>query len=164
MTQFPGIVSETVVSGIFPYANNTPVAGMLVGPPLISIFLAPANIGKATPVPAGYTSYQFSPNLWFGVSINAPFGLSENFPDNLGRPLLCGGPQLLKTYNATPSIAWQINDWISVGAGVQIQYAKASFKKACRGPPVCLPRGYRRYGFQATLQRHWLGPMVPPLA
>src|SRR6476660_10295684 len=34
MTQIPGVVSETVVSGIFPYANNTPVSGALVGPPL----------------------------------------------------------------------------------------------------------------------------------
>ena len=31
----------------------------------------------------------------------------------------------LKTYNATPSFAYRINDMISVGVGVQIQYAKA---------------------------------------
>ena len=33
MTQFQGIVSETDVSGIFPYASNTPLAGTLAGPP-----------------------------------------------------------------------------------------------------------------------------------
>ena len=33
----------------------------------------------------------------------------------------------LTTFNATPSVAYRINDWISVGAGVQIEYAKAQF-------------------------------------
>ena len=29
----------------------------------------------------GYTSYQISPNLWLGLGINAPFGLSVSFQD-----------------------------------------------------------------------------------
>lgn len=142
MTQFQGIVSETDVSGIFPYASHTPTAGTFVGPP----FNLPgtSNVGNATPLPAGYTSYQFSPNLWFGLSINAPFGLSENIPDAwAGRNY--SGQALLKTYNATPSIAWRINDWISVGAGVQIQYAKASFEFGLPFPPPGV-------GSQATLR------------
>ena len=36
------------------------------------------------------------------------------------------GTTFLRTYNASPSIAYRLNDWISVGVGVQIQYAKAS--------------------------------------
>jgi len=136
MTQFQGIVSETDVSGIFPYASHTPTAGTFVGN-----LPGTSNVGNATPLPAGYTSYQFSPNLWFGLSINAPFGLTESFPDAwAGRNY--AGQSLLKTYNATPSIAWRINDWISVGAGVQIQYAKASFEFG-------LPTGV---GAQATLR------------
>jgi long-chain fatty acid transport protein len=153
MTQVPGVVSETVVSGIFPYANNTPVSGALVGPPLNFNLPGTENIGQATLVPAGYTSYQLSPNLWFGVSINAPFGLSENFPDNWAGRFYASGPQLLKTYNATPSLAWQINNWISVGAGVQIQYAKAEFQKGLvGGPPFGLPGGIGGTGSTATLE------------
>jgi long-chain fatty acid transport protein len=132
MTQFSGVVSETDVSGIFPYASNTPTSGLLVGPPFN--LGGTSNVGNATLVPAGYTSYQLSPNLWFGVSINAPFGLSENYPDNWAGRFYASGDQLLKTYNATPSLAWQINNWISVGAGVQIQYAKASFQKGLPAP------------------------------
>jgi Outer membrane protein transport protein (OMPP1/FadL/TodX). len=30
-----------------------------------------------------------------------------------------------KTYNATPSFTYQLNNWLSIGPGVQIQYAKA---------------------------------------
>jgi long-chain fatty acid transport protein len=124
MTQFQGIVSETDVSGIFPHASNTPTGGTLAGPPFN---LPGALIQEPSGLIAGYTSYQFSPNLWLGMSINAPFGLNINYPDAwAGRNY--GGQTLLKTYNATPTIAWRINDWISVGAGVQIQNAKASLE------------------------------------
>ena len=57
------------------------------------------------------------------MAINAPFGLSMNFPDRWAGRDFGAGPTNLHTYNATPSIAYRINDWISVGAGVQIQYA-----------------------------------------
>ena len=140
MTQFQGIVSETDVSGLFPYSSNTPLAGSSLLP---AGFPGTSNVANAAFVPAGYTSYQLSPSLWLGLSINAPFGLSENFPDFwAGRDY--GGQTLLKTYNATPSIAWRINDWISVGAGVQIQYAKASLERGIgpghrRATPVCRP-------------------------
>ena len=126
MTQVPGIQSENGVTGIFPFASNTPLAGsFLAGPPFN--FGGTNNTGEAGLVPSGYTSYQLTPDLWLGVSINAPFGLSTNFPDVwAGRPY--AGSTTLKTYNAAPSFAYRFNDWISVGAGVQIQYASADLR------------------------------------
>ena len=94
--------------------------------PALLPFGGVSNSGEMAFVPNGYTSYQLSPNLWMGLSINAPFGLSVSTPDRwAGRNY--SGDSLLKTYNATPSIAYRINDWISVGVGVQLQYAKAEF-------------------------------------
>ena len=77
----------------------------------------------------------------------------------------------LKTYNATPSIAYRINDLISVGVGVQIQYAKADLSHCvtapCRrlgplaesvGPRLGL-RLHRRRHLDADADddhRHWL--------
>jgi long-chain fatty acid transport protein len=122
MTQFPGMTIESGLSGIFPFAGHTPVAGAFV-PALPGT----NNVGEAAPVLAGYGSYQLNPNMWLGVSLNTPFGLSENFPDNwAGRNYATNGA-LLATYNAAPSIAYRINDWISVGVGAQIQYARANF-------------------------------------
>jgi long-chain fatty acid transport protein len=122
MTQFQGIVSENGVTALIPKASHTPQAGTSA---TWLPFGGVSNSAEMALVPSGYTSYQMSPNLWLGLSINAPFGLSVSFP-----PLWAGknysGDSLLKTYNATPSIAYRINDWISIGAGVQIQYAKAS--------------------------------------
>jgi len=125
MTQIPGMAIESGVSGIFPFASNTPTSGFFVGPP----FSLPGtdNVGSAAAVFAGYASYQLNPNLWFGMSINAPFGLSENFPDAWAGRNYATGSTLLATYNAAPSIAYRISDLISVGVGAQIQYAKANF-------------------------------------
>jgi long-chain fatty acid transport protein len=119
MTQVPGIQSEAVLSGIMPYAANTPNA--------TSSFFALGGTGDTATdalVPSAYFSWQFKPNLWLGLSVNSPFGLSAGFPDNwAGRTY--AESSSLKTYNATPSFAYQINNWLSIGAGVQIQYAKA---------------------------------------
>ena len=151
MTQVPGIVSETDVSGIFSYANNTPTAGVLSGPPFS--FPGTSNVAEAAPVLAGYTSYQLSPNIWLGLSINAPFGLSLNFPDPWAGRFYASGTELLKTYNATPSLAWRINDWISVGVGVQIQYAKSIFEIGLPGGPgTPLPGGLGGVGSTSTLR------------
>ena len=150
MTQVPGLVSETSITGLLPYSSNTPTAGSLVS----AGFPGTSNVAEAAFVPSGYTSYQFSPNLWLGMSINAPYGLSVNFPDNwAGRDY--AGNTLLRTYNATPSIAWRINDWISVGAGVQIEYARATLEKGI-GPGGLIPPGVQGtlrgtgYGVGAT--------------
>ncbi len=78
-------------------------------------------------MPAAYYSWQFNPQLWLGLSVNSPFGLSVNFPDAWAGRNYAAGSSSLTTYNATPSFAYRINDMISIGAGVQIQYAKADF-------------------------------------
>jgi long-chain fatty acid transport protein len=131
MTRLPGIVSETNLAGVFPFAKHAPVAGTYV-PALPGT----SNVGDAAALLAGYTSYQLNPNLWLGVSLNAPFGLSEGFPDAwAGRNYAAGGA-LIQTYNAVPSLAYRFSDWISVGAGVQIQYAKAHFSRGLPTPPA----------------------------
>ena len=77
----------------------------------------------------GYFTYQFTPNLWLGMSLNSPFGLSASFPDVwAGRDYAANSSKLV-TYNAAPSLAYRFNDWISVGIGAQIQYAKATLNK-----------------------------------
>ncbi len=126
MTQVPGLQSESVLSGIIPYTANTPGAGSdLFG------FGGTDNIAKSALVPSSYYSWQVNPQLWLGLSINAPFGLSETYPNIwAGRDYAASGTSL-KTYNGTPSLAYRINDMISVGVGVQIQYAKVNLT---RGP------------------------------
>jgi long-chain fatty acid transport protein len=127
MTQQAGFQSESVLSGILPYSANTPTSAAGLGTSLA--LGGTGNVAHAAIVPSIYYSYQFNDKLWLGLSVNSPFGLSETFPDNwAGRQIAAGGENLT-TYNATPSIAYKLNDWISVGAGVQIQYAKLNFSQ-----------------------------------
>jgi len=72
--------------------------------------------------------------MWLGLSVNSPFGLSVSFPTVWAGGQYAAGSSYLKTYNATPSFAWRINDMISVGVGVQVQYAKADLSH-CFGAP-----------------------------
>ena len=146
MTQFQGIVSENGFTGIFPKTSHTPQVGTF---PALLPLGGVSNSGEMGFVPNGYTSYQMSPNLWLGLSINAPFALSVSFPDRwAGRNY--AGDSSIKTYNATPSIAYRINDWISIGAGVQIQYMKAEFASGLTSPGQDLALKGHGYGFGAT--------------
>ncbi len=88
-------------------------------------------------VPGSYFSYQLNalnPNIWLGLSINAPFALSASFPDVWAGRDYGAHDSNVRSYNAAPSIAWRINDWISLGAGVQIQYFKATLNKGISLP------------------------------
>ena len=126
MTQVAGFQSESVLSGILPYSSHTVTSGTFAA------FGGADNSGIAALVPASYLSYQVNQQLWLGLSINAPYGLAVRFPDRwAGRNY--AESSKLQTYNATPTIAYHINNMISVGAGVQIQYGKADLAK---GIPV----------------------------
>jgi long-chain fatty acid transport protein len=130
LTQVPGVQSESVISGILPYSANTPTSG-----PLLAAG-GTGNVAHAALVPSSYYSYQFNQKLWLGLSVNAPFGLTETFPDFwAGRDYAAGGDHL-STYNAAPTVAYQFNNWLSVGVGAQIQYADAAFTQGLGGTPT----------------------------
>ena len=80
-----------MLSGILPSSANTPdrrhAAGVLgLG--------GTGNTAKDALVPAGYYSWQFRPDMWLGLSVNSPFGLSVTFPDRwAGRDYAAGGSQ-----------------------------------------------------------------------
>ncbi|HEY1473363.1 MAG TPA: outer membrane protein transport protein [Pseudolabrys sp.] len=118
MTQIPGLQSESVLTGIMPSSTHTVNSGTFAA------FGGAGDSGIDALVPASYYSWQLTPQLWVGLSINAPFGLSVRFPDMwAGRTY--AEDTVLKTYNGAPTVAYQVNNWLAVGAGVQIQYAKA---------------------------------------
>lgn len=85
-----------------------------------------------TPVPNGYVSVQYDNNLWFGVGVSAPFGLANEYDDDW-----FGRYDSIKTELAVidiqPTIAYKVNDALSVGAGLNIQYADAELTNAANG-------------------------------
>lgn len=131
MTQFAGVQSSSSYTAFLPSVKNTPTSGTYAS--LGGTF----NTYQAALIPAGYMSYQLSPNLWLGMSLNSPFGLSVGFPETWAGRDYAAGDTSLRTYNVAPSIAYRFNDWISVGVGVQIQYAKAALN---HGVSVFVPQ------------------------
>ena len=150
MTQFGGIQTEASVSGIIPYAAHHPLSGSTLIP---LGFGGTSDTGKDALVPSAYASWQIKPDLWLGLSVNSPFGLSVGFPNVWAGRDYAANDSSLKTYNATPSIAYRFNDLISVGAGVQIQYAKATLNQGITAPPNLLIKNLDGngwgYGFTA---------------
>jgi len=86
-------------------------------------------------IPNGYLSWALNKDLYLGVGLSGPFGLITDYGDSW-----VGGAQALKfeikTYNINPSIAWRVNDKLSVGGGVNWQRLEAEYERiaAVAGP------------------------------
>ena len=119
ITQIPGWGLEANATGILGRQDQNPAAGStLLG------FGGANDTGSPALLVSGYTTWQINPNLWLGLSTNSPFGLSTTFPDMwAGRTFALSSS--LMSYNATPSVALRINEWLSVGLGAQLQLAQA---------------------------------------
>ena len=98
------------------------------------------NGGNATPpavTGANYAMWDFSPDLKFGLAVTAPFGLATDYADGW-----VGRYQGLRTeitdLNFQPSVAYQINEHLSIGLGWQISYFNAVLSAAINLPGLGL--------------------------
>jgi long-chain fatty acid transport protein len=89
-----------------------------------------------TPVPNGFAAMPFAGgDLWFGIGITAPFGLANKYDDGwFGR--YDSLETELTTINVQPSLAYKVNDFLSVGGGIDIQYADAKLTNAIATTPT----------------------------
>jgi len=136
--QFPGLNTESSYTLILPYANIDINGGGSSG-----------NIGIDAATSASYGAYQLSKDVWVGIALNSPFGLASK-PENtnyLGSYL--GVTAKLITMNANPTIAYRIAPGITIGAGVQIEWAQT--KLQFRDSPVSIAQfGGNDWAFGAT--------------
>lgn len=87
------------------------------------------NAGDLAFVPNMYFKMDINDSLKFGVGVNAPFGLKTEYDkDWLGR--FQGIKSELKTININPSVAFKVNDQLSLGFGVSAMYAEAELTSA----------------------------------
>ena len=62
------------------------------------------------------------------LSINAPFGLKTEYDDDwMGRFVAIESE--LKTLNAQPTLAYRLSPQVSIGAGINVQYAEATLRQ-----------------------------------
>ena len=116
MTQLPGIQLSAGVVGVRPSFkfSNEGSSGLLG---------TGGNGGDAggwSAVPNAYLSWQVAPDWFIGLGISSPFGLATEYDNNW-----IGGYQAIKseitTVNYNPSLAWKVNDKVSLGLGLSYQ-------------------------------------------
>ena len=91
------------------------------------------NIAGLAIVPASYMTYQFKnydPNLFVGLGINSPFGLTTEPENGNYKGAFLGRTSHLLTINFNPTLAYRVSPAITVGAGLQVMYASGQFKFA----------------------------------
>lgn len=80
-----------------------------------------------TPVPNAYITKQLTDQFWIGFGISAPFGLSNEYDEGwFGR--YDSTETSLTTTDFTPSAAYKINDWLSIGGSMIVQTIDADLK------------------------------------
>ncbi|OOF09129.1 long-chain fatty acid transporter [Salinivibrio sp. PR5] len=79
-------------------------------------------------VPAGfYVSPQEGKWTW-GIGLFTTYGIATDYPDDIQAGDLAGDTDLLST-NLNPAIAYQVTPELSLGAGVNLTYAKAKLTR-----------------------------------
>ncbi|MEW6329974.1 MAG: outer membrane protein transport protein [Pseudomonadota bacterium] len=99
------------------------------------------NAGEAALVPNLYYVQEFGNGYRFGLGINAPFGLATDYDDDWKGRYQAIRSEII-TVNINPSLALKVNDRLSLGGGVNLQYIDAEltsavdYTVACFGVPT----------------------------
>jgi len=133
-TQFQAGTTLLDISGVF--SNEGSTQRLFTGAGFATVPARGINSdgGDVAIVPHMYYTRDLTDNMKFGLSISAPFGLKTEYDSNwVGRYHALTSE--LKTVDINPSVAWQINDSVSVGVGLSIQQADATLSRAVfQGP------------------------------
>lgn len=122
--------AESVLTGIFPSFDIYPTdatnafQGAYGGTPSSSV-----DVGEAALVPASYIAYPLNDRVTLGVAVTSAFGLSTKSPQNWAGQVYSRDSEIF-SLNVTPMASYRINDMISIGAGLQLEYFKARLTQA----------------------------------
>ena len=86
------------------------------------------NAGSWAALPNGYLSWAVSKDVYLGLGFGAPFGLKTEY-DNPWVGAAQSTMFDIKTYNVNPSIAWRVNEQVSLGLGVNWQRVEATYER-----------------------------------
>lgn len=105
--------NATFTNGAAPNYSTDALGTALTGPN--------ASTGDPAFVPNFYYTAELPNEVYVGVGVNVPFGLSTEYDDGwVGRYHALRSE--ISTININPSIAWKTTDKMSVGFGFSIQY------------------------------------------
>lgn len=135
MTQHAGwLTKEMAATAVIGNSTITPSAAANPGLPGGALLAlgGSGNISEDAVIPASYTVYRPNDRVAIGIMTNAPYGLATTANYNWAG-MFYGRNSEVFSFNVTPQIAYQINNWIAVGVGVQIQYFSIELDQAMPG-------------------------------
>lgn len=111
-------VGLSLVRPSFKFTDQGSSAGALSG--------GAQDAGDWAALPNAYFSWALNEDLHLGIGLGAPFGLITEYNDDW-----VGAAHSIKfdikTYNINPSIAWRVNDTLSLGFGLNWQRMEAEY-------------------------------------
>jgi long-chain fatty acid transport protein len=137
MTQLPGIQLDSGLDLIVPDAGlqdqGSTVHSPFAGPNSIQGGNG-GNPGSATVIPDFYVSAQIPDSMvTLGLGVSAPFGFASKFEqDSFAR--YDSIDSFVETINIAPTIALKLNNWLSLGLGLDEQYAYVKLRSAIPDP------------------------------
>ena len=110
------------------------------------------DAGSWNYLPNGYLSWALTRDLYAGVGVGAPFGLSTEYESNwYGRYQAIKFS--IKTYNINPSVAYRVNDNVSFGFGINWQKMEVEYvRQALPAAQVRLDADDSSWGWNVGLQ------------
>lgn len=137
VTNAKTITFDSNYSLVAPYAEMEPDDGFVAGftPPIVGAPFVPlggsggsGDAGQDAIVPATYAAMPiYGDRVFAGVSINAPYGLATK-PEPGWAGNLDSYSSKVFTVNVAPTIGVQLNDWIALGVGLQLEYFDVRLK------------------------------------
>ena len=106
-----------------------------VGAPLYSQSFTGLQGGESAGVPSFHYALPLNDTIVFGLSVVAPFGLSTNY--DLNSPVRYAATlSQLETIDVSPVLGFKLNDYLSFGAGLDLEYARVKFNRVIGSPAV----------------------------
>ena len=90
---------------------------------------------KGQAIPAGYITHQLTDDVWLGLGLTVPFGMGTDY-NKEWEGAERGYTSTILTFDINPNVAWKVNDFLSVGGGISLQYAKAKLGMKPANIPV----------------------------
>ena len=119
---------------------------------------------KGQMIPAGYVTHQVNDKIWLGFAMTVPFGMGTEYDRNWSQSQR-GTNAKIYTFDMNPSIAWKVNDFLSIGGGISVQYAKAELGMGLKGNLPYVGNQYLGHGKVEADSWDWgfnLGVMISP--
>jgi long-chain fatty acid transport protein len=145
LSELPGIQAAGGVDLIIPTASLKDTGsidrstGAYLVNPASGGYAAPGgnnggNPGSATPIADFYISAQLPDSpLTFGFGVTEPFGFASKYAQG-SFARYDSIDSFVETIDLAPTVAWKINDFISIGVGLDEQYSYIKLRQALPNP------------------------------